>query len=80
MSDTPCIQRSRYKSKVKEVRFCTLPPLLPEQIKQEELRLGGFLNSGMNQDVPVSVTYSGSAFIECLCASDERHAGIDEFV
>ncbi|MGN0728939.1 hypothetical protein [Treponema sp.] len=44
-------------SKVCEVRFCTLPPLLTSRIHSEEERLGELLCSGMNGD-SVTVTYS----------------------
>ncbi len=54
-----------------EVRFFTLPPLLPSKIKSEELRLGGFLGSGMNGGKPVTVTYSDSACSDGLCVVDE---------
>lgn len=54
-----------------EVRFFTLPPLLPSKIKSEELRLGGFLGSGMNKGKPVTVTYSDSACSDGLCVIDE---------
>lgn len=59
------------KSKGKEVRFFTLPPLLPSKIKAEEMRLGGFLCSGMNMGGPVTVTYSDSACSDGLCTVDE---------
>lgn len=55
------------QSKVKEVRFCTLPSLLPSEINSEELRLGGFFNSGMNSNYPVAVTYSTLALQEGIC-------------
>lgn len=50
-------------SKVKEVRFCTLPPLLPS----EEMRLGELFSSGMNDNNSVTVAYSPTAFIDGLC-------------
>jgi hypothetical protein len=55
-------------SKVKEVRFCTLPPLLPS--KEEELRLGELLRSGMNEAGPVTVTYSTSAYCDGICTDE----------
>lgn len=48
-------------SKVSEVRFCTLPPLLTYQIPTEEKRLGELFCSGMNDD-SVAVIYSTLAF------------------
>lgn len=58
------------KDKVKEVRFCTLPPLLTSCIHSEEKRLGELFCSGMNGD-SVPVTYSALAFSGGLCASQE---------
>ena len=55
-------------SKVKEVRFCTLPPLLPS--RGEELRLGELLRSGMNLDSSVAVTYSTSAYCDGFCTEE----------
>lgn len=66
------------ESKVKEVRFCTLPPLLPSEVKTEELRLGGILSSGMNLKEPVAVTYSDSAFIDGICATNELPSFVEE--
>jgi len=66
------------ESKVKEVRFCTQPPLLPSEIKSEELRLGGILSSGMNLKEPVSVTYSDSACIDGICATNELPSFVEE--
>jgi len=63
--------------KVKEVRFCTLPPLLSQNISHEERRLGELLRSGMNLADSVPVTYSTSAFIEGLCAADEYPRGVN---
>ncbi|MCR5317296.1 MAG: hypothetical protein K6E22_03630 [Treponema sp.] len=65
-------------SKVKEVRFCTLPPLLPSEVKTEELRLGGILSSGMNLKEPVTVTYSNSACIDGICATNEVPSFVEE--
>ena len=65
-------------SKVKEVRFCTLPPLLPSEVKTEELRLGGILSSGMNLKEPVTVTYSDSACIDGICATNEVPSFVEE--
>ena len=65
-------------SKVKEVRFCTLPPLLPSEVKTEELRLGGILSSGMNLKEPVAVTYSDSACIDGICATNEVPSFVEE--
>lgn len=48
-------------SKVSEIRFCTLPPLLTSQISDEEKRLGEMFCSGMN-DNSVAVIYSALAF------------------
>ena len=67
-------------SKVKEVRFCTLPPLLPSRIKSEELRLGGILNSGMNSCEPVTVTYSDSAHVDGICVTGELPSFVEERV
>lgn len=60
-----------------EVRFFTLPPLLPSKVKNEELRLGGFLGSGMNKGKPVTVTYSDSACSDGLCVIDEMPAFVE---
>lgn len=65
------------KSKGKEVRFFTLPPLLPSKIRTEELRLGGFLCSGMSLGEPVTVTYSDSACSDGLCTVDESPSMIE---
>lgn len=59
-------------SKVKEIRFCSLPPLLTEKIDVEEKRLGELFRSGMNLDDSVPVTYSSSAFVEGFCSSSEE--------
>ncbi len=67
------------KSKEKEVRFFTLPPLLPSAAKAEELRLGGFLSSGMSSE-PVTVTYSDSACSDGLCTVREMPVTIEENV
>ena len=64
-------------SNEKEVRFFTLPPLLPSAVKAEELRLGGLFNSGMS-DKPVTVTYSDSAYFDGLCVTNETPALIQE--
>ncbi|WP_296091046.1 hypothetical protein [uncultured Treponema sp.] len=58
------------KSKVTEVRFCTLPSLLTSNIHSEEERLGELLCSGMNGD-SVTVTYSALAFSDSLCTDSE---------
>ncbi len=58
-------------SKVKEVRFCTLPSLLTSQILHEERRLGELFSSGMNLNTSVTVTYSALAFTEGLFANSE---------
>ena len=58
------------ESKVKEVRFCSLPPLLTSEIKNEEKRLGELFCSGMNGD-SVPVTYSALAYSEGLYSSSE---------
>jgi len=58
------------KSKVTEVRFCTLPSLLTSNIHSEEERLGELLCSGMNGD-SVTVTYSTLAFSDSLCTDSE---------
>lgn len=60
------------QSKVVEVRFCTLPPLLPSDVTAEEKRLGGFFNSGMNKENPVAITYSASALINDICTDSEQ--------
>ncbi|MBQ2600844.1 MAG: hypothetical protein II584_00420 [Treponema sp.] len=67
------------ESKGKEIRFFTLPPLLPSKIKSEELRLGGFLNSGMSSGSPVTVTYSVSACSDGLCTADEEPSTVEAF-
>lgn len=59
------------ESKVKEVRFCTLPPLLTSAIHLEEGRLGDLLASGMNAGKSVPVTYSTSALQDGLCCDSE---------
>lgn len=64
-------------SNEKEVRFFTLPPLLPSAVQAEEMRLGGFFNSGMS-DKPVTVTYSDSAYFDGLCVTNETPALIQE--
>ncbi|MBP5174763.1 MAG: hypothetical protein ILP07_02480 [Treponema sp.] len=61
-----------------EVRFFTLPPLLPSKVKSEELRLGGFLGSGMNKGKPVTVTYSDSACIDGICSTNEVPSFVEE--
>lgn len=66
------------QSKVLEVRFCTLPSLLPSEIRSEELRLGGYFNSGMNQDNPVAVTYSALALTQGICTECKPPAFIEE--
>lgn len=58
-------------SKVKEVRFCTLPALLTSQISFEERRLGELFSSGMNLDDSVTVTYSPLTLIEGLFSDSE---------
>ena len=60
------------QSKVNEVRFCTLPPLLASDIQNEERRLGELFGSGMNQDCSVTVTYSPLALIQGLYSSNEE--------
>ncbi len=60
------------ENKVKEIRFCTLPPLLTSEILFEEKRLGDFLSSGMNERKSVPVTYSPCAFIDGLCVLNEE--------
>lgn len=60
------------QSKVNEVRFCTLPPLLASDIQNEERRLGELFGSGMNQDSSVTVTYSPLALIQGLYSSNEE--------
>ena len=57
-------------SKVKEVRFCSLPPLLTSDIHTEERRLGELFCSGMNGN-SVPVTYSSLAYSEGLYSSSE---------
>lgn len=57
--------------KVKEIRFCSLPPLLTPDISKEERRLGDLFSSGMSLDKSVKVTYSSSAFIGGICADGE---------
>jgi len=58
------------ESKVKEVRFCALPPLLSLNKRSEELRLGELLRSGMNLSSPVTVTYSTSACCDGICTDE----------
>ena len=65
------------ESKGEEVRFFTLPPLLPSRIRDEELRLGGFLSSGMSLGNPVTVTYSDSACSDGLCTVDEMPSTVE---
>ena len=65
-------------SNEKEVRFFTLPPLLPSAVQAEEMRLGGFFSSGMSEDKPVTVTYSDSAYFDGLCVTDETPTLIQE--
>ena len=67
-----------YISNEKEVRFFTLPPLLPSAVKAEELRLGGFFSSGMSDNKPVTVTYSDSAYFDGLCVTNEAPLIIQE--
>ena len=57
-------------SKVKEVRFCSLPPILSSEIENEEKRLGELFCSGMNGN-SVPVTYSDLAYSEGLYSSSE---------
>ena len=59
------------QSMVKEVRFCTLPPLLTEKIPSSEKRLGELFGSGMNLNDSVSVNYSTSALTDGLCSNEE---------
>lgn len=61
----------------KEVRFFTLPPLLASQVKVEELRLGGFLSSGMGDFGPVDVTYSDSALSDGLFTVEELPSTVE---
>ncbi len=58
------------KSKVTEVRFCTLPSLLTSNIHSEEERLGDLLCSGMNGK-SVTATYSALAFSDSICTDSE---------
>ena len=67
-----------YISNEKEVRFFTLPPLLPSAVQAEEMRLGGFFNSGMSDRKPVTVTYSDSAYFDGLCVTNEVPPVIQE--
>ncbi|MCR5218155.1 hypothetical protein [Treponema sp.] len=66
-------------SKVREMRFCTLPPLLTSRIPFEEKRLGEFLRSGMNDD-SVAAIYSTSAFTEGFFLNDEIPLSFDDSV
>lgn len=66
-------------SKVREVRFCTLPPLLTSRIPFEERRLGELLRSGMN-DNSVAAIYSTSAFTEGFFLNDEIPLFFDDSV
>ncbi len=58
------------ESKVKEVRFCSLPPPLTSEIRSEEMRLGELFCSGMNGD-SVRVTYSALAYSDGLYSTSE---------
>lgn len=58
-------------SKVKEIRFCTLPPLLTSRIQTEEKKLGHLFSSGMNCGA-VSVIYSTSALTDGFCTNQEE--------
>jgi hypothetical protein len=51
---------------------------LPSEVKTEELRLGGILSSGMNLKEPVTVTYSDSACIDGICATNEVPSFVEE--
>lgn len=68
------------KSKVKEVRFCTLPPLLTSQIHNEEKWLGDLFSSGMNTSNSVPVTYSSLTLTESLCADDQIPITFEDIV
>ncbi|MBQ0039115.1 MAG: hypothetical protein KBS64_01645 [Treponema sp.] len=67
------------ESKVKEVRFCSLPPLLSSEILKEEKRLGELFCSGMNGD-SVPVTYSALAYSEGLYSSSETPFSFEDIV
>lgn len=67
------------ESKVKEVRFCSLPPLLTSEIANEEKRLGELFCSGMNGD-SVPVTYSACAYSEGLYSSSEIPFSFEDIV
>lgn len=67
-------------SKVKEVRFCTLPTLLTSQISFEEKRLGELFSSGMNSNDSVTVTYSPLTLIEGLFADSEIPAVFNKLI
>ena len=67
-------------SKVKEVRFCTLPTLLTSQISFEERRLGELFSSGMNSNDSVTVTYSPLTLIEGLFADSEIPAVFNKLI
>ena len=58
------------ESKVKEVRFCSLPPPLTSEIHNEEMRLGELFCSGMNGS-SVRVTYSALAYSDGLYSTPE---------
>ena len=59
-------------SRLREIRFCTSPPLTPSQAEAAEGRLGKMFSSGTGGDVSVSATYTPSAMTDGLCSSDER--------
>ncbi len=67
-------------SKVKEVRFCTLPTLLTSQISFEERRLGELFSSGMNLDDSVTVTYSPLTLIEGFFSDSEIPLVLDKLI
>ena len=68
------------ESKIKEIRFCTLPPLLSSEIPIKEKRLGDLLNSGMNQNESVPVTYSACALLGGLCTMEQEPQAFEKSV
>lgn len=66
-------------NKVKEVRFCSLPPLLTSQIRKEEMRIGELFCSGMNGN-SVPVTYSSLALIDGICSPSDFPESFETFV
>ncbi len=66
-------------NKVREVRFCSLPPLLTSDIRKEEMRIGELFCSGMNGN-SVPVTYSSLALIDGICSPSDFPESFETFV